>query len=140
MSRKKKMVTLLCMALVFAVQVCVVFAADYVSSQEGYIGNCHVVARNKISEDRKYAEAETTISGSQYGTSTSVSATFYYLGVDGPDIGVDASYYGGTVGQYGCNYHMNVPSDNFRFYRAESTHHAYYQQVDFYVPSLVTIP
>lgn len=139
MPRKKKMVTLLCMALVFAVQVCVVFAADYVSSQEGYIGNCHVVARNKISEDRKYAEAETTISGSQYGTSTSVSATFYYLGVSGLDIGVTGLYQGGDVGQYGSNYHKNVPNKNFIFTRAESTHHAYYQQGEFYVPNLITI-
>lgn len=140
MSRKRKMVALLCIALVFVIQVYVVFADDYESIQTGSIGNYPVVARNKISENRKYAEAETSISGPQSGTSTSVSATFYYHGVSGPDIGVDATYNGGNVGQYGCNYHMNVPNDNYRFYRAESTHHAYYQQVDFYVPSLVTIP
>lgn len=139
MSRKRKMVAFLCMALVFMVQVCVVFAADYESIQNGSIGNCNVVARNKITENKKYAEAETTISGSQYGTSTSVSATFYYIGVSGGVVGVTGSFQGGNVGQYGCNYHKNVPSDDYEFTRAESTHHAYYQQAEFYVPNLVTV-
>ncbi|MBR6365607.1 MAG: hypothetical protein IKS10_05880 [Lachnospiraceae bacterium] len=93
-----------------------------------------------IREDKKHANAYTTISGAGNNSSVSVTATYYYIGVSGNYVGMTGEYYGGSSGSSGCGFPKDVPNDHYRFYRAESTHYAYYQQGVFYVPSLVTIP
>ncbi|MBO4477322.1 MAG: hypothetical protein J5757_03220 [Lachnospiraceae bacterium] len=139
---KKRIVALICCITVVVMNIALCFANedDYESIQEGYIDNCHVVAKNYIRADKKYANAYTTISGTNNDSSVSVTATYYYVGVSGNYIGMTGVYNGGNSGPTGCDFPKNVPNDNYRFYRAESTHYAYYHQGVFYVPSLVTIP
>lgn len=114
------------------------YASDFVGSQSGSIGNCQISAQNRITENMRTASATTNISGAQYGTAVSVSATFYFIGVSGEDVGVSGSYRGGSDGQYGAVFSKNVPNENYRFYRAESSHYASYQGTSFTVPSIVT--
>ncbi len=137
---KKKMMALFCCVAVLVLQIVVCFAADYTSLQSGSIGGCPVVASNMIREDKKHANAYTTISGAGNDSSVSVTATYYYIGVSGNYVGMTGEYHGGSSGSTGCGFPKDVPNDHYRFYRAESTHYAYYQQGVFYVPSLVTIP
>ena len=119
-----------------------VYAADYVVSQDGSIGNCYVLAQNKIREDRKHADATTTVSIPSGGgtASTSVTATFFYIGVSGDALGTIGEYSGFGYGSNGCNYSKYTPNDHYRFYRAESSHQAFYQQGTFSVTNLINIP
>ena len=119
-----------------------VYAADYFVSQDGSIGICNVLAQNKTREDRKHVDATTTVSIPSGGgtASTSVTATFKYVGVSGDDLDVFGEYSGFGYGPNGCGYSKDVPNDNYRFYRAESSHQATYQQGVFSVPSLINTP
>ena len=142
MFKRKKLLALICCLSVAISSFVLVYAADYVVSQDGSIGACLVHAQNKIREDRKHADATTTVSIPSGGgtASTSVTATFYYIGVDNDEIGKTGSYYGFGYGPNGCGYSKDVPNDDYRFYRAESSHQATYQQGVFSVPSLVNAP
>ena len=117
-----------------------VYAADYVVSQDGSIGTA--AQRIRAAADRKHADATTTVSIPSGGgtASTSVTATFKYVGVSGYDVGVLGEYSGFGYGSNGCGYSKDVPNNNYRFYRAESSHQANYQQGVFSVPSLVNVP
>lgn len=117
----------------------VVLAADYTASRTGSIANCSVSASNKITENMRTASATTSITGAQYGTEASVSATIFYIKVSGNNIGATGTYRGGNSGQYGATYSYSVPNNEYRFYRIESSHLATYQGARFSVPNLVTV-
>lgn len=111
------------------------FADDKVTTREGDLGDCHCVARNKITENLRTASATTSITGSQSGTSASVTATLYYINTK---TGGTGSYHGGNGGQYGGSYSQTTPDANTVFYRVESSHTASYNDMVFSVPNLVT--
>ena len=142
MFKRKKLLALICCLSVVISSFALVYAADYVVSQDGSIGNCYVLAQNKIREDRKHADATTTVSIPSGGgtASTSVTATFKYVGVSGEELYNLGEYSGFGYGSNGCGYSKDVPNNNYRFYRAESSHQANYQQGVFSVPSLVNVP
>ena len=142
MFKRKKLLALICCLSVAISSFVLVYAADYVVSQDGSIGACLVHAQNKIREDRKHADATTTVSIPSGGgtASTSVTATFFYIGVSTPVVGQTGEYSGFGYGPNGCGYSKDVPDDRYRFYRAESSHQATYQQGVFSVPSLVNVP
>ncbi len=142
MFKRKKLLALICCLSVAISSFVLVYAADYVVSQDGSIGACLVHAQNKIREDRKHADATTTVSIPSGGgtASTSVTATFKYVGVSGEDLDDFGEYSGFGYGPNGCGYSKDVPNDNYRFYRAESSHQATYQQGVFSVPSLINTP
>ena len=142
MFKRKKLLALICCLSVVISSFALVYAADYIVSQDGSIGSCLVHAQNKIREDRKHADATTTVSIPSGGgtASTSVTATFYYICVSGPMSGSTGEYSGYGYGPNGCGYSKDVSSDQYRFYKAESSHQANYQQGVFSVPSLVNTP
>ena len=142
MFKRKKLLALICCLSVAISSFVLVYAADSVVSQDGSIGACLVHAENKIREDRKHADATTTASIPSGGgtASTSVTATFFYIGVSTPVVGQTGEYSGFGYGPNGCGYSKDVPNDKYRFYRAESSHQANYQQGVFSVPSLVNEP
>ena len=141
MSRKLNFVALICCLSVIFFSFVLIYADPSIVSLEGSIGSCDVYAQNQISEDRKHADATTTVVLHEVGTaSTSVTATFFYLGVSGDVLGTIGEYSGFGYGSNGCSYSKYTPNDNYRFYRAESSHQASYQQGTFSVSNLINIP
>jgi hypothetical protein len=55
-------------------------------------------------------------------------------------VDVLGEYSGFGYGSNGCGYSKDVPDDRYRFYRAESSHQASYQQGIFSVSNLINIP